>query len=194
MKEKEKMRTEYLNQRSKIPLEKITKWSEKITNKFFKLEEVKKAKSIMSYVSFRKEVQTYNLMERLLDEGYILYVPYTIKEKTTLGIAEISDLEKDLKPGVFGVREPLTSLRTEIVPDDLDIIIVPGAVFTKEGYRIGYGGGFYDGFLGKNGDDKLKIAFTYDQFIIDEIPVEDHDIPVDMIITEKEVIDCRNEV
>ena len=194
MKLKEKMRSEFLDQRSKIPLEKIIKWSNKITNKFLELETVKNAESVMTYVSFRKEVQTYNLMERLLDEGYILYVPYTIKEKITLGIAEINDLDKDWKPGVFGVSEPLKSLRTEIVPDDLDIIVVPGVVFTKEGYRIGYGGGFYDGFLGENGKDKLKIAFTYDQFIVDKIPVEDHDIPVDMIITEKEVIDCRKEV
>jgi 5-formyltetrahydrofolate cyclo-ligase len=68
---------------------------------------------------------------------------------------------------------------------------VPGACFTSEGYRIGYGGGYYDSFLSKHANRALKVGFCYDCFIVDSIPVEAHDVPVDLIITEKRIINIK---
>lgn len=68
---------------------------------------------------------------------------------------------------------------------------MPGACFSKNGYRIGYGGGYYDSFLADYGISALKVGFCYNRFIFDSIPTESHDIPVDFIITEKEIISTK---
>jgi 5-formyltetrahydrofolate cyclo-ligase len=188
MQKKEELRKKYLKERSEIPQNKISSWSQKINKQFLKLPQLETAKKVMAYASMRKEIETFDLMEELLDQGYLLYLPYTRKDKIDLGTAQINDLDSELKEGVYGVQEPVARIRGEEVPEDLDVIVVPGACFTPEGYRIGYGGGYYDSFLSKHANGALKVGFCYDRFIVDSIPVEDHDVPVDLIITEKEVI------
>lgn len=188
MQKKEELRKKYLKERSEIPQNKISSWSKKINKQFLKLPQLETAKKVMAYASMRKEIETFDLMEELLDQGYLLYLPYTRKDQIDLGTARISDLDSDLKEGVYGVQEPTARIRDEEVPEDLDLIIVPGACFTPEGYRIGYGGGYYDSFLSKHANGALKVGFCYDRFIVDSIPVEEHDVPVDLIITEKEII------
>lgn len=191
MNKKKELREKCLNERSRISKNKVSSWSKKIKSKFLDLPQLKNAKKIMAYASMRKEIETFGLLEELLDQGYLLYLPYTRQDIVDLGTAQINDLDKDLKDGVFGVQEPAAKLRGEGVPPDLDIIIVPGACFTAEGYRIGYGGGYYDSFLSKHANEALKIGFCYDCFILDSIPVEAHDVPVDLIITEKRIINIK---
>jgi 5-formyltetrahydrofolate cyclo-ligase len=191
MNKKKELREKCLNERSRISKNKVSSWSKKIKSKFLDLPQLKNSKKIMAYASMRKEIETFELLEELLDQGYLLYLPYTRQDIVDLGTAQINDLDKDLKDGVFGVQEPATKLRGEVVPTDLDIIIVPGACFTAEGYRIGYGGGYYDSFLSKHANEALKIGFCYDCFILDSIPVEAHDVPVDLIITEKRIINIK---
>jgi 5-formyltetrahydrofolate cyclo-ligase len=192
MRGKEELRKKYLKERSVIPQNKVSSWSKLINKKFLKLPQLESAKKIMAYASMRKEIETFDLMEELLDQGYILYLPYTRKEVIDLGIAQINDLDSDLKEGVYGVQEPVARIREESIPEDLDLIIVPGACFTTAGYRIGYGGGYYDSFLTKHANGALKVGFCYDRFLVDSIPVEEHDVPVDLIITEKEIIDTKH--
>ena len=188
MQKKEELRKKYLNERSQIAQNKISSWSKKIANRFLNLPQLENAKKIMAYASMRKEIKTFELMEELLDQGYLLYLPYTKKDVIDLGTARINDLDSDLKKGVYGVQEPVAKIRAEEVPEDLDLIIVPGACFTRDGYRIGYGGGYYDSFLSKHAVGALKVGFCYDRFLVNSIPVEKHDVPVDIIITEKEII------
>lgn len=191
MNKKEELRKEILNKRSKISDNKVSSWSEKIRDKFLEIPQLVKAKKIMAYASMRKEIESYELLEDLLEQDYLLYLPYTRKNVTDLGVAQISDLDKDLKSGVFGVMEPITKIRSQEVPSDLDIIIVPGACYTAAGYRIGYGGGYYDSFLSKHAGEALKVGFCYDCLILDSIPVEEHDVPVDLIITDKRIINIK---
>jgi len=186
--QKAEMRKKYLNKRSRLSFSEVNRMSKKITDKFFSLNQVIKAKKIMGYVSKAKEVNTFPLLEKLLDEGYLLYVPYTKKNETALGTAQINDLKSELKEGTFGVLEPIKNIRDQKAHHNLDIIIVPGAVFSKSGFRIGYGGGYYDSFLSTYGQNALKIGFCFDEFLLDELPSEEHDIAVDIIITEKDVI------
>jgi 5-formyltetrahydrofolate cyclo-ligase len=189
--EKKKIREKCLSQRAQISNTKVSNWSKKIKNKFFDLPQLETAKKVMAYASMRKEIETFELLEELLEKGYFVYLPYTRQDIVDLGTAQINNLDKDLKDGVFGVQEPVAKIRDEEVPVDFDIIIVPGACFTAQGYRIGYGGGYYDSFLAKHANGALKVGFCYDCFIVDSIPVEDHDVPVDLIITEKRIINIK---
>ena len=191
MNKKEKIREKCLSQRAQISNTKVSSWSKKIKNKFFDRPQLETAKKVMAYASMRKEIETFELLEELLEKGYLVYLPYTRQDIVDLGTAQINNLDKDLKDGVFGVQEPVAKIRDEEVPADFDIIIVPGACFTGQGYRIGYGGGYYDSFLAKHANGALKVGFCYDCFIVDSIPVEDHDVPVDLIITEKRIINIK---
>lgn len=191
MKKKEELRKKYLNKRAQIPKEKVSNWSKKIKNKFLELTQLEVAKKVMAYASMRKEIETFELLEELLEQGYLIYLPYTRQDVVDLGTAQINDLDQDLVDGIFGVQEPRAKIRDEKVPADFDIIIVPGACFTAEGYRIGYGGGYYDSFLSKHAGGALKVGFCYESFIIDSIPVEAHDVPVDLVITEKRIINIK---
>jgi len=70
------------------------------------------------------------------------------------------------------------------------LVIVPGIAFDKKGYRIGYGHGYYDRFLKILKKDVKKIGLAFEIQVVDEIPEEEHDVPVDIVVTEKRVLKC----
>lgn len=90
----------------------------------------------------------------------------------------------DLAPGAFGVREPAGDLARAVVPDALDLILVPGVAFTRAGARLGRGGGFYDRLLASLPAHACKIGVCFDSQLLPELPVEPHDHDVDFIATE----------
>ena len=191
MLKKEEMREACLNKRAEIPFSKIELWSNKIVSKFLNLSQLNKSKKIMAYASIRKEVRTFSLMQELLDQGYLLYLPYVKNKRGELGVSEIKNLKNDLKEGEFGVQEPKHKLRSNKFFDNLDIIIVPGLCYSRSGYRIGYGGGYYDRFLARYSKDILKVCFCYDKLLKEKISANSYDIPVNLIITEKEIIEIK---
>src|SRR5699024_1056367 len=97
---------------------------------------------------------------------------------------EIKD-EHDVKKGAYNILEPLATEKP-IKKDTIDLLIVPGLVFDTAGYRIGYGGGFYDRYLTNYKGNTVSLAATFQ--IIEYIPKENHDIPVQYIITNERVI------
>lgn len=94
----------------------------------------------------------------------------------------------DLKPGYFGILEPREGCRRVCCPES--VILVPGAAFSRDGKRLGRGGGFYDRFLEREPKHK-KIAAAYEYQMIGTLPSEVHDVPVDMVVTEKQCYICR---
>lgn len=90
----------------------------------------------------------------------------------------------ELLPGAFGVREPAASPAHAVVPDALDLILVPGVAFTAEGARLGRGGGFYDRLLASLPAHACKIGVCFDSQILPELPLEPHDHHVAFIATE----------
>ena len=86
--------------------------------------------------------------------------------------------------GMMNIDEPADPVWVDA--DDIDMFLVPGLAFDVHGGRIGYGGGCYDGIMkGRNG---LKVALAYDFQLFDEVPVEEHDVFVNVIITETKVL------
>ena len=83
----------------------------------------------------------------------------------------------------FSLLEPIESQTTLIDPQEIELLLVPGLAFTKAGFRLGVGGGYYDRFLEVNHVNTLSLAFH--QQIVPEIPLEKHDLPVMKIITDK---------
>ncbi len=149
--------------------------------------------TLLVYVAFRSEVQTLPIITTLLKAGKTVAVPLTLVREKRLRSIIIEDPEKDLSPGYCGIPEPKTSLIHDKTIDAaaIDLIIVPGSVFDRQGGRLGYGGGYYDRFLAMEAPQATRIALAYQLQIVDKIHLEPHDQSMDMIITENSVYTCR---
>jgi len=156
--------------------------SREIEERLFSLPEIKSARTIMFFASFRSEVETVPMIRRVLDEGKRVILP-KVKGKE-LELFEINDFDKNVSSGTWGILEPCETAPAKL--DDLDVIIVPGAAFDEQGSRLGYGAGFYDKLLFEF--KKPTIAIAFEQQIVPKVPADLHDVPVKKIVTEKRII------
>ncbi|HHZ12396.1 MAG: 5-formyltetrahydrofolate cyclo-ligase [Caldicoprobacterales bacterium] len=143
--------------------------------------------NFMSYVNIGKEVNTRNIIECLLLDGKKVSVPICVTETTRLIASQIYDLA-ELAPSHFGLLEPIAEFVRQVDPKEIEVVLVPGLAFDRRGNRLGYGKGYYDRFLIKLSPRALKIGLAYSFQIIDEVPIDDFDIPLDIIVTEREII------
>ncbi|GFN34324.1 5-formyltetrahydrofolate cyclo-ligase [Tepidimicrobium xylanilyticum] len=190
--DKKAMRKEILEKRSKLTEEEIREKSNIIKEKLMGLDKFKKSKFIFSFISFGDEVDTHNIIKEALNLGKRIGVPITVPEKRRLLVSELYDFDKELELGYYNILTPKKEYIREVDPKEIDMVLVPGVVFTPDGYRIGYGGGYYDRFFNKN-DKLFKIGLCFDLQIAEKIPVDIYDIPVNCIITEKKIINCSKE-
>lgn len=183
-KEKFELRQEIRNLRqSTYPVD-LFKKSKDIIARLIELEELKGPKKIMLYLSYGSEVMTFDTINLCIVTGMRVYVPYLIDKDMEVSV--IHNLS-ELKMSEYGIMEPIQ--REKIDKSEIDIVIVPGVVFDRKGNRIGSGLGYYDRFL--KGMKAVKIALAYDFQVVDKIVPTKEDIPMDMIVTEKEVIRCN---
>ncbi len=159
----------------------------------FRIPDIIEAQNIFIYVSFKSEVQTHEMIKALLLEGKNIIVPVTDMVNKRLMLSRISDFDADLKPGVMGILEPVREKMKTVSQDSVDIVIAPGVAFSREGWRIGYGGGFYDRFFRET--PKRSYALAFELQIVSDLPYDPkYDVPVDCIVTEERVICCsKNE-
>lgn len=155
--------------------------SKKICERLLLLPQYKESKTLMCYVSFRSEAETRGIIKAALIAGKSVCVP--VVENGQMYACYISDLD-ELTPGAYGILEPKE--KRKAVPEDIDLCLVPGAAFDRCGGRIGYGGGYYDRFL--QATTAARIALCFDGQVYDVIPSEAHDMKMDLLVTEKEVI------
>jgi 5-formyltetrahydrofolate cyclo-ligase len=132
----------------------------------------------------KKEIHTKPLIQVLLKSGRTVFVPKVTKEQQ-LSTHKIHTL-LDLKAGAYGIEEPVTF---ENHCSDFDCMILPMLAADLNGNRVGYGKGFYDKLL--NSVNGYKIGVVYDACVFDEIESEPHDIKMDLIVTEKRIIDVQ---
>ncbi|MBU1992529.1 MAG: 5-formyltetrahydrofolate cyclo-ligase [Patescibacteria group bacterium] len=156
----------------------------KIAKAVENLPEFHDAKNILLYSEINGEVGTEVLIEKWANSKNIC-IP---KIAGTKMHAKRIQSTKDLQKGRFGIKEP-NGQNDEVAPEYIDLIFVPGIGFDLTGHRIGFGLGYYDRFLKKT--NCLKIGLAYEFQIIDNVPGEPHDVPVDMIITEKRIINTK---
>lgn len=162
--------------------------SDQIIGNLNKLNEFKKSQTVHCFVSMndRKEVNTHDLIKELLSKKREVIVPITDFETGDLKNSKLESFE-ELHPNKWGVLEPstLNSFSTNI-----DLIVVPLLAADKYFNRLGYGKGFYDRFL--KSTNALKVGLVFEEFILSEIPIEDFDEKLDILITEKKILRRNN--
>ena len=142
---------------------------------------------LMIYVSKPLEVDTHPLIEQLLSGKRKIVVPIIEKETKTLRLTYLSQTS-DLIESTFGVPEPIGRERP-VDPRAVKAVIVPMLGFDQRGHRLGYGAGYYDRFLSAN-PHLLKIGLAFSCLEAAEIPVDENDVSMDLIITEQGIIRC----
>lgn len=151
----------------------------------------KKLKSIMVFVSMKNEVNTRSLIDRLIDQNKIVLAPVMDDVTKELLPYRLTDHENELIRNDYGIYEPHPKVCEPFPAEQIELVLVPGLAFDRDGYRIGYGGGYYDRFL-KKCPQGFWMGVAYENQLIGYIPHEEWDVPVDMISTEKRLIDCQN--
>ncbi len=179
---KELLRQETLNKRDSLRAYDVSMFSEKIAETFLSLDEYKSAVSIAFYSSVRSEVSTKSVIEKALAGGKEVYLPRVREDSFGVDFVRVTGLA-GFKEGSYGILEPVGDNVIDL--SELDLIVLPGVAFDKEGARIGYGKGHYDMTLEKA--SCTKIGFAFELQVVEKIEVEPHDVNMDIIITEKQV-------
>ena len=168
-KQKKAFRSAALSARDLLSVEQRRQKSSLITGRLCMMRAVKDACSLFVYVSFRSEVETSSLIELLLAEGKRVSVPFIDPSTKTMSASLVTSMAHDLVPGSLGILEPAAGRLHPVASSTLDVVIAPGAAFATDGFRIGYGGGYYDRFLKKC--PALTIGLAFDMQVVDRVPV-----------------------
>lgn len=158
--------------------------SDEIRQRLFRVECVKSAETICTFISAFKEPDTVETIKELWKQGKKVVVPITDIESGTLSLSYISSMD-DMTKGAYSILEPKTVHTAD--ETNIDVILVPGLAFDRNGGRMGFGKGYYDRLL--ENSKAVKIGLCYDFQILEKIPTESHDVPMNFIITEKEILE-----
>lgn len=187
--DKKTLRKEILQKRATLSTENILEYSDIIESKLYETDSYKEAKNIMSFISFSDEIHTHEIIKGSIKLGKSIVVPVTIPKTREMKVSQVLDFS-ELEIGYYNILTPKKEFIRFVDPNTIDLILVPGVVFARNGYRVGYGGGYYDRFFSKLNKEVKKIGLAFDLQIVDKVPTDSFDIPIDLIITEKEIIDC----
>ncbi|MPQ33121.1 5-formyltetrahydrofolate cyclo-ligase [Clostridium estertheticum] len=188
---KNNLRKNMLNIRKNMPDHNVSAFSLKIMNKIMELTQFINCKNIMLYISFNNEVDTYKLATWCLNNNKTVIAPYCIKSSHKIVPFIINNLTTDLTKSTFGVMEPKYDILMKANIENIDLIIVPGVVFDENCNRIGFGAGYYDRFLSMKTKNTITIGIAYDYQIIDKVPTDEYDVPLNFILTEKRIISLK---
>ncbi|BCB04817.1 5-formyltetrahydrofolate cyclo-ligase [Bacillus sp. KH172YL63] len=157
-----------------------------IEQRLFHSEEWKASDTIGVTVSKSPEINTWNIIKRGWEEGKRIAVPKCIPLNRQLVFYELKDF-RELERSYFDLYEPSPDHTSPVQLDSIQLMIVPGLSFTRRGYRLGFGGGYYDRLLSDYRGLTLSLAF--EEQMVESLPVEAFDMPVKTILTEKERMD-----
>lgn len=172
MQEKNELRIKAKEIRKSLDMKSI---SEKIVENIFNLKEYKKAKNILFFYPLEHEVDLLGLM---INSDKNFYLPRVVGKEMEICPYVIGD---ELSESKFKTKEPICE---PINPEVLDLIFVPALMVDKHLHRLGYGGGFYDRFLSKHAKSATKIAAISSALVVDELPSEDFDARIDLVVNE----------
>lgn len=184
--EKEKLRRRMMHQRDALTPAEIQRRSLQVIGKVFTLSEFQKAKIVACYVNKGSEVETKPIIRNILSSSKKVLVP-TVTGERDLVFSELRSLE-ELVPGTFGILEPQPDLTRPRSLETVDLAFIPGIVWDSQGYRVGWGKGYFDAVLEKLPNWATSIGLSYDQQIVERVPREEFDLPVELVVTETRVI------
>ncbi|MFF2911825.1 5-formyltetrahydrofolate cyclo-ligase [Paenibacillus sp. NPDC057934] len=199
---KRELRVQQATARDSLSLEQRRELSTRVCRKAWAWSESETLSSIMAYVSFRSELNTRPLLTRAWEAGCEVLLPRVVPSSGAMTLHRVTSWE-ELSVGTYGIMEPTAAgedAGTMVSSKLPAAVFVPGLAFDIRGGRLGYGRGYYDRLrsswetsgLCEGVATPLWIGLAYDMQIVEEVPMDDHDAIMDMLITEHGVLDCHN--
>ncbi|MGI6649148.1 MAG: 5-formyltetrahydrofolate cyclo-ligase [Bacillota bacterium] len=185
---KHTLRQTMLTKRRALGAGEVTRWSKQITEFLVASPNFRKAKAIMAYAPLHNEVDTELLLQAAFGQQKQVLLPVAEWENRQLRPVSVDSYPDSLVPGRYGILEPAGGRQSPWPVEQIDLVIVPGVAFDIQGYRLGYGQGFYDRFLGRLPPRTEVVGLAYDFQVVKTVYPEKHDVTVPVIVTEKGVI------
>lgn len=186
---KQGIREAALRRRDSIPVPVRRIKDAAIKDRLYALEEYASAGAVLLYASFRSEVRTLDMIGEALSSGRRVFLPRV--EGDVLKVYEMEDAG-ELAPGFMGIPEPPALAGRLREAAEAEIIIVPGAAFDPQGWRLGYGKAYYDRLL-SGAPGRPRVALAYEEQMAEALPREEHDAGMDVIVTDRRVIRCHGQ-
>ena len=174
--DKKELRRQIREQKRAMTEEAIVQASARLGELFLDCPEYEAAKTIYGYLPYNQEVRTVPMLEQAMADGKRVAVPKCYGEE--MRFIYMDDLSK-VEKGYANIPEPIAD--DPVADDPTALVLMPGLAFTEDGKRMGYGGGFYDKFLAAE-PGHPTVALCYAFQMVDYIPTEDYDIPVDRVL------------
>lgn len=189
--QKQRLRQEMLASREALSETERSACNAAITARLTSMPEYQCARIVLGYMNFGHEYASELWGQQVLADGKTLVLPKTDPATKLLDLYEVQDLDRQLAPGAWGIREPIVELCTRVFsPDGLEFVLLPGVAFTREGTRLGYGGGYYDRLLAGLTHRPPLVAAAFSIQVVQQLPQEATDRRVDWLVTEKEALRC----
>jgi 5-formyltetrahydrofolate cyclo-ligase len=190
---KKLLRIALRDRRQNLPAHLVRQDSSRIRERLLCLDRVQAARSVMLYLPARGEVDTWPLLDHFWARGSEVLLPRCRDNTPGLMDAYAVTSRADLGPGCFGLIEPRAELARQVPAPEPEVILVPALAFDRRGYRLGFGGGYYDRFLPTLTCAPLLVGPAYAFQLIENFPVEPWDRPVEMVVTPDSIVHCRAE-
>ena len=192
---KSAIRKQLLARREQLPVDVRAAYSAAITKSLLQLPEYRQAGTILGYMNFGAEFASELWIQQVLADGKKLALPRVNHHTSQLDLYRVEDMENQLEPGLWGIREPVVERCERLTRiNEVEFVLLPGVAFTRDGARLGYGRGFYDKLLARMTIQPALVAAAFELQIVEQIPQETTDVKVEWIITEQETIACLENV
>lgn len=190
--DKKELRREIKQRLAEMPRKDRIEKSKQICQHLLAADAFQKASVVMTFLSMPHEVDTTPIILHAWQQGKTVAVPKVSWEQRHMIPVEIQSLETEIEKGNHGLRNPMTGIPVPF--EDIDLVLTPGLGFDIQGNRLGRGGAYYDRFFKTAGLRAARWALSFSIQVLDQIPVDGEDMPIDAIVTESGITPCINEV
>ena len=188
---KQVLRKHIVGLREQLPPAARAAHSAKILERLLQLPEYQQADAVLGYMNIGAEFASEIWIRQVLADGKKLALPRVNRHTNQLDLYWVDDLENQLAVGLWEIREPIVERCERLsMLNEVEFALLPGVAFTRDGARLGYGGGFYDKLLERMTHQPTLASAAFALQIVEQIPQEKTDVKVGWIITEQETIIC----
>jgi len=177
--------------REQLPVAVRAAHSATITERLLQLPAYRQADAVLGYMNFGAEFASELWVGGVLADGKRLALPKVNRHTNHLDLYWVDDPENQLVAGLWGIREPVVERCERLATsNEVEFVLLPGVAFTRDGARLGYGGGYYDKLLASMAQRPALVAAAFALQIVEALPQEATDVKVEWVVTERESIAC----
>jgi 5-formyltetrahydrofolate cyclo-ligase len=185
------LRSRLLAQRRSMPPDEALQRSLAVQDRVREVPGWASMRTVLVYLPFQNEVDTWELIHELWGRGVQTLAPCCRPDcPGEMDLYSFRSVQ-DLRPGAYTIPEPDPQHCALVDPQTCECILIPGVGFDRQGFRLGFGGGYYDRLLARVGPKTRTIGLAYDYQILDALPRDTHDQSVQVVCTDKEEIWAR---